>query len=264
MTTHNADSAAALEVELVPILQDNYAYVITDVETGTVGVVDPGEASAIEAALRDMDLTPDWILLTHHHHDHINGAARLAESYGAKIAGAKADAARLPKLDAALIAGEDWSFGAQIVEIIDTPGHTVGHIAYHFEGAKVLFSGDTLFAMGCGRLFEGTALQMWQSLRKLAALPPETSVYCGHEYTLSNAAFAKTIEPNNPALIDRVAEVEALRGEGLPTIPTTIGRELATNPFIRAFEPAVKNALNLPGADDAAVFAQIRRRKDEA
>ena len=150
------------------------------------------------------------------------------------------------------------------MEIIDTPGHTIGHIAFHFPRASALFAGDTLMALGCGRLFEGTAAQMWDSLSKLAALPLETRVYCGHEYTQSNAAFALTIDSGNQALIERADEIAKMRAAREPTIPTTIGRELATNPFLRAAEPSVKQAVSLPEADNAAVFAEIRRRKDAA
>lgn len=255
---------SALEVALVPILSDNYAYLIRDVDSGVVGVVDPGEAAPIEAALGQRDWTPDWILLTHHHSDHIGGAERLREAYGAKIAGAAQDAKRLPKLDAELEPGEDWGFGSQLVEILDAPGHTIGHIAFHFPRAKALFSGDALFALGCGRLFEGSAAQLWGALKAFGQLPPETKVYCGHEYTLSNARFAATIETGNAALQDRLKEIEALRAAGEPTIPTTIGREMATNPFMRAGEPSVKAAVGLPEADPAIVFAEIRRRKDAA
>lgn len=259
-----AEPTGGLEVALLPILSDNYVYFLRDVESGLLGVVDPGDAAPVEAALRGLGGKLDWILLTHHHADHIGGAEELRAAFGAKIAGAAADAHRLPALDVALRANEEWNFGAHFVDIIDTPGHTVGHIAYHFPRAEALFAGDTLFPLGCGRLFEGTALQMWGALSRLAALPPETRVYSGHEYTQSNARFAATIEPDNPVLADRLVEIDALRRQNLPTLPTNIGRELATNPFLRASEPKVKDAIGLPGADDAAVFAEIRRRKDSA
>lgn len=253
-----------LTVRLTPILSDNYVYILHDVASDTVGVVDPGAAKPIEDALGAAGLSLDWILLTHHHGDHIDGAERLRAAYGARIAGAAADAARLPRLDVALRAGEPWDFGGELVEVIDTPGHTVGHIAYHFPRAAALFAGDTLFALGCGRLFEGTALQMWDSLSRLAALPGETMVFSGHEYTQSNARFALSVEPENAVLRERAAEIDALRARGAPTLPTTIAKERATNPFLRASEPAVKAAMGLAGADDAAVFAEIRRRKDAA
>lgn len=260
----DADGPPSLRVTIVPAMSDNYIYLIEDEDSGTVGVIDPGAADPAEAAIALGPKRLDWILLTHHHADHIGGVERLRAAYGAKVAGAAADTHRLPPLDVALRAGEDWTFGAQIVEILDTPGHTVGHVAFHFPRAGAVFAGDTLFALGCGRLFEGTALQMWTSLSALAALPPETRVYAGHEYTQSNARFALTIEPDNVALADRACEIEALRAAGAPTLPTTIGRELATNPFLRAARPEVKGALGLAGADDAAVFAEIRRRKDSA
>ncbi|MCI4663671.1 MAG: hydroxyacylglutathione hydrolase [Neomegalonema sp.] len=254
----------ALEIHLVPVLTDNYAYILRDTDTETVGVVDPGEAEPVEAALTQLGWRPEWIILTHHHGDHIAGAERLAGGYNAKIAGAAADSKRLPPLDAAVTAETGWDFGGQTVEVIETPGHTIGHIAYHFPRARALFAGDTLFSLGCGRLFEGTAAQMWDSLSKLAELPPETRVYCGHEYTQNLAAFALTIDPNNPALRQRAEEVVQLRADDKPTIPTTIGKELATNPFLRAGEPSLKHALGMAEADAAAVFAEIRRRKDAA
>lgn len=258
MSTHDA-----LEIHLVPILADNYAYLVRDADDGTVGVVDPGDAPPIEKALTELGWKLDWILLTHHHRDHIAGAERLAGGYGAKIAGAQADETRLPPLDVALSEGP-WEFGAQTVRIIDTPGHTLGHIAYYFPRARTLFAGDTLFALGCGRLFEGTAGHMWTSLRTLATLPRETKVYSGHEYTQANAAFALTIDPDNAALKDRVDEIIRLRASGKPTLPTTIGRELATNPFLRVAEPSLKQILGMPDADPSEVFAEIRRRKDAA
>lgn len=254
----------ALEIELIPVLSDNYVYRIKDSETGEVGVIDPGEAEPVlEALERSEDQGRlDWIILTHHHHDHIGGVEAVRARTGAKVAGAAADAHRLPALDAKLTPDEDWTFGGQLVEIIDAPGHTIGQIALHFPRAKALFSGDSLFALGCGRLIEGTALQMWTALSAFAALPPETQVYCGHEYTQANAKFALTIEPENAALVDRSKQIDAARAAGKPTLPTTIGRELATNPFMRAGEPAVKVAVGLPEADPAAVFAEVRRRKD--
>ena len=259
-------SERALSIELIPVLSDNYVYLITDSETDVVGVIDPGVAETVAAVIerRQDGLAGklDWILLTHHHNDHIGGVDALRAAYGAKVAGAVADKGRLPPLDVALNPGEDWDFGGQIVEIIDAPGHTVGQIAYHFPRAKAVFCGDSLFALGCGRLFEGTALQMWETLSTFSKLPPETEVYCGHEYTEANAKFALSVEKDNLALKDRSVEIAATRADGGPTIPTTIGRELATNPFMRASEPSVKAAVGLPEADAAAVFAEIRRRKD--
>lgn len=249
---------------LVPILSDNYAYLIRDDATGLVGIVDPGEVQGVDHAIAQLGGKLDWILITHHHDDHIAGVDALREKYAAKVVGAAADAQRLPLLDESVRPESGWRFGEQAVAIIDTPGHTVGHIAYYFSAAQSVFVGDTLFTLGCGRMFEGTALQMWGALCALAALPPETRVYAGHEYTLANARFAATIEKENTALAARIAEVEQLRSRGEPTLPTTIGIEKATNPFLRAKEESVKAAVGLAGADDAAVFAEIRRRKDVA
>lgn len=260
-----ADTAdAPLTVALAPIFADNYAYLLQDAATGKVGVVDPGDATATSDALDILGWRPDWILLTHHHMDHVGGADELRRETGAKIVGASADRGRLPRLDAEVAPGDAWRLGETTFEILDAPGHTIGQIAYHAAAARALFSGDSLFALGCGRLFEGTALQMWATLSRFAALDDATAVYCGHEYTLSNARFALTIEPTNTALTARAAEVERLRAEGRPTLPTTIGLEKTTNPFLRAGTPTVKAALGLPDADDAATFAEIRRRKDAA
>lgn len=263
------DSAAMsaewpLQVALAPIFADNYVYLLRDAESGQVAVVDPGDATPVSDALHILGWSPEWIMLTHHHPDHVGGVDELRGETGAKVVGAAQDAHRLPSLDATVAPDGRWSLGETHFDIIDAPGHTVGQIAYHSPSGDALFSGDSLFSLGCGRLFEGTAAQMWRTFQRFKALPDETRVYCGHEYTQSNAAFSLTIEPSNEALRARAAEVQALRAEGKATIPTTIGAEKAANPFMRADEPSVKAALGLEGADDAAVFAEIRRRKDNA
>lgn len=253
----------ALDVVMLPVLDDNYCYLIRDADTGLVAAVDPGEANTVIRAVELLnDGRLDMILLTHHHGDHIGGVEALRERFGARVVGAAADQHRLPPLDVALRPDEPWEFGAQIVDILDVPGHTLGHIAFHFPRAKALFCGDALFAMGCGRLFEGTPEQAWSGLLRLMALPGETRVYAGHEYTLSNGRFALQIEPGNAALTARMMEVERLRAEGLATLPTTIARELATNPFLRAREPAIKAALGMDGLADWQVFAELRERKN--
>lgn len=259
-----ADPAAPLAVALTPIFDSNYVYLLRDAATGTVGVVDPGEATPVSDALHLLGWRPEWILLTHHHADHIGGVEELRAETGAKVVGAAQDAARLPKLDVEVAPGGRFALGETAFEIFDAPGHTLGHIAYYSPSAAALFAGDALFALGCGRLFEGTAAQMWETLSRFATLPGETKVYCGHEYTLANARFALGIETSNAALTARAAEIEALRAEGRPTIPTTIGQELATSPFLRAGEPSLQAALGLGGADPASVFAEVRRRKDAA
>ena len=251
-----------LNIHLVPCLNDNYAYLLHDPATKTVAAVDPSEATPILAALAAHNLKLTHILNTHHHLDHTGGNLELKEKTRARIVGPKADADRIPGIDVAVVEGELLAVGTSIARIFDIPAHTRGHIAFYFESDKAVFTGDTMFAMGCGRLFEGTPAQMWSSLSKLAKLPPDTRVYCGHEYTLSNARFALTLEPNNEALRARMASVERLREQGKPTIPSTIGLELQTNPFLRPASKELRLSLGLEGADDVTVLAETRRRKD--
>lgn len=252
----------ALDIATVPCLKDNYAFLAHDVATGATAVVDVPEAAPILNALRERGWRASHILITHHHDDHIAGVKALAAATGARVIGAAADAHRLPPLDEAVAEGDIVRIGMDEGRVIDVPGHTVGHVAYHFPASKVVFTGDSLLALGCGRVFEGTMPQMWQSLSKLAGLPPDTRVCSGHEYTAANARFALTIEPGNAALISRAEAVEAARREGRPTVPSLLSEELATNPFLRAGLPEVKRAVGMPGAGDAEVFAEIRSRKD--
>ncbi|CAO3411423.1 hydroxyacylglutathione hydrolase [Azospirillum largimobile] len=251
-----------MEVILVPAFADNYIYVLRDAASGKVGVVDPGEAAPVQAALERRGWTLTHIFLTHHHNDHIGGVAELKARHRATVIGARADAHRIPDLDVALGDGDRTVFGEQTARVIAVPGHTSGHIAFWFEAAETLFSGDTLFSLGCGRLFEGTPAQMWESLQSLRSLTDSTRVYCGHEYTQSNGRFALTADPDNSALRQRMEEVAALRERNQPTIPTTIGLERRTNPFLRADDPAVQSAIGLPGAPPVEVFAELRHRKD--
>jgi hydroxyacylglutathione hydrolase len=223
-----------LTVTGIPCLSDNYLWLLHDTETGAVAVCDPGEAEPAIAAVERLGGRLDLILLTHHHGDHIGGVAALQARFGGRIVGAAADAHRLPKLDQAVAGGDTVRLGNTTGHVLETPGHTVGHIAFHFPDAPAVLCGDTLFSLGCGRLLEGSAAQMHTSLRALAGLPPATQVCCGHEYTESNARFALTVEPENDALIARAARVRALRATGQPTVPTTIAMELAENPFVRA------------------------------
>jgi hydroxyacylglutathione hydrolase len=252
---------AALEIVTIPCLTDNYAYLLRDA-SGATAVIDAPEAAPIVAELERRGWGLDWIWLTHHHGDHVQGVEELRSRYGARVAGAEADAARLPRLDKPLKEGETIALGDSAAAVIDVSGHTVNHIAFHFPEAKAVFTGDSLFVLGCGRVFEGTHAMMWASLSKLARLDPATTVWCGHEYTLSNLKFARSVEADNPALASQGAEIEAARAAGRPTVPTTIGRELAANPFLRAKEAPLQAALGLSGADAAAVFAEVRRRKD--
>ncbi|HVS15986.1 MAG TPA: hydroxyacylglutathione hydrolase [Thermoanaerobaculia bacterium] len=251
-----------LEIEVVPVLSDNYSYLLHEPESGITAVVDPPVAAPVLERLERSGRTLAWILTTHHHGDHTAGNLELKEATGCRVAGPALERDAIPGIDLALSEGEVVELGAESATVLETPGHTRGHISYWFSGAGALFCADTLFALGCGRLFEGTAEQMWVSLSKLAALPDDARVYCGHEYTLSNARFALTVDPDNPALRARAAEVERLRAAGKPTVPSTLGLERATNPFLRAADPAIRARLGLEDASDAEVFAEIRRRKD--
>lgn len=237
-----------VSVSAIPILTDNYAWLLTDSGSGAVAVVDPAEPEPVIAAIEKAGGRLDWILLTHHHADHVAGTDAVRERFGAKVAGAAADAHRLPKLDLALKEGDEVAIGQARGQVIDTPGHTRGQINFFFPAGAVLISGDTLFSLGCGRLIEGTPEEMFASLRKLAALPGETLVCCGHEYTEANARFALSVDPDNAALKARAAEVGRLRGAGRPTVPSVMADEHAANPFLRA--------------RDAAMFADLRARKD--
>jgi hydroxyacylglutathione hydrolase len=253
-----------LEIVTIPCRQDNYAYLLRDDATGTVGLVDAPEAAPIRAALEARDWALSLILITHHHGDHVEGVEALRTATGAKVIGAAADAHRLPRLDRAVSPGDRVPLGAQEAVVLDASGHTLGHVAYHFADAKALFSADSLMVMGCGRVFEGTPAQMWDTLSRLAALPDDTRVYSGHEYTASNLRFAQTIDAGNPALLARAEAIHALRAAGRPTVPATLAEERATNPFLRVADPGLRASLGLSAASDAEVFAEIRRRKDAA
>ena len=252
-----------LELVTIPCLADNYAYLIHDAETGQTAVIDVPEAGPILAALEAHQWRLTHILVTHHHDDHIQGVEALRSRSGARVLGAAADVHRLPRLDLALTEADRFPIGSDFARVIDVPGHTLGHIAFHFSQSRLCFTADSLMAGGCGRLFEGSARQMHASLAKLAALPPNTLICSGHEYTASNLRFAATLEPDNPRLISRMAEVAERRAKGLPTVPVPLEEELATNPYLRAHLPALKTAVGLPDADDVMVFSEIRARKDK-
>jgi len=251
-----------LDIELVPCLNDNYAYLIREPASGAVGIVDPSESGPVDAALEKHGWRLTHILNTHHHFDHTGGNQALKEKWGAQVIGPAVDRDRIPAIDIAVAEGEVVRFGAFTAQVFDIPAHTKGHIAFWFQQSKAVFTGDTLFAMGCGRLFEGTPAQMWQAMEKLAALPDDTRVYCGHEYTQSNGRFALTIDTGNQDLARRMDEVAALRAAGKPTIPSTIGLEKATNPFMRAGLPALAAAVGMAGSQPADVLGEIRARKD--
>ncbi len=253
---------AALTVELLPALSDNYIYLLHEADSGTTAVVDPAEPGPVIAALDRHGWSLDWILNTHHHMDHIGGNAALKDRYGARIVGPRAEVSRIAGMDRTVGQGDEVAVGGETALVFETPGHTSGHIAYWFETSKVLFCGDTLFALGCGRLFEGTPAQMWESLSKLRDLPDDTRIYCGHEYTAGNAQFAVTIEPENAELAARAEEIAATRARGEPTIPSLLGLEKRTNPFLRADLPELQAAIGMPNSSTVTAFAEMRGRKD--
>jgi hydroxyacylglutathione hydrolase len=251
-----------LEIRLIPLLSDNYAYLLNDPTSGEAAVVDPSEAAPVLAALQETGWTLKHILNTHHHHDHIGGNEALKAATGAKIVGPEKERHRIPDLDVGLAEGDGYAIGSRRFHVLDVPGHTSGHIALVFDEDEAVFSGDTLFSLGCGRLFEGTPAQMWQSLSKLRALPGATRIYCGHEYTQSNCRFALSIEPENRDLQARVEEVTRQRAAGAPTIPTTIDLENRTNPFLRVDRPELQQANGWAGREPVEIFTELRRRKD--
>ncbi len=250
------------EIVTIPCLKDNYAFLLHDPSTGETACIDVPDAAPIQAALSARGWTLSTILITHHHSDHVQGVAELVAATGAQVWGCGADAHRLPPLDRTLAEGDTFAIGTLQASVLDVSGHCANHLAFHVPDARAVFTADSLMALGCGRLFEGTPDQMWASLSKLAALPPETLVCSGHEYTASNARFALTIDPGNPALISRVETITAARSRGEPTVPSTLSDELATNPFLRAGDPAIATSLGLPADHPARVFAAIRAKKD--
>ena len=255
----------ALKVHQFTCLSDNFGVLIHDEATGATASIDVPEARPVLAALKEKGWTLSDILVTHHHADHIQGIAAVKAQFPqVKITGPRKDAARIPGLDVQVVEGDHVKVGTAQARVIETPGHTTGHIVYHFAQDELLFAGDTLFAIGCGRVMETPMHVMFDSLMKLANLPEETKVYCGHEYTAANAKFALTVDPDNTLLVDRAKTVEATRAAGKPTLPTTIGLELATNPFLRAEEPGVQAAVGMSDQDPAAVFAELRERKNRA
>jgi hydroxyacylglutathione hydrolase len=250
---------------MIPVLSDNYVYLLHEPRQGVTAAVDPGEAGPVLEALRRRGRHLDLVLVTHHHGDHVGGLAEVKAATGCAVVGPRADAGRVAGLDRLVGEGDRFGLGAFEAHTLATPGHTRGHVSYWLPDAEALFCGDTLFALGCGRLLEGDAPTMWGSLQKLRDLPEATRAYCGHEYTASNARFARSVDPGNAELARRAEEVEALRSRGEPTLPTTIGLERRTNPFLRPEDQGIRAGLGLgPDAEDREVFAELRRRKDRA
>lgn len=251
-----------LDIVTIPCLADNYAYLVHDAKSGETACIDIPESAPIAAELKRRGWSLSHVLITHHHYDHIDGLDELLADHPAKVIGAAADAHRLPPLDRQVSEGDEIVIGGETVQVLDVSGHTIGHLAYYFPDTDAVFTADSLMALGCGRLFEGDAATMWKSLSKLAALPKNTLVCSGHEYTLSNARFAISVDPDNAALKARLAETEAAHGEGRPTVPSLLQLELDTNPFLRAQDGRIQAHLGMTGAPPAEVFAEIRRRKD--
>ncbi len=255
---------AKLEIHQFPCLSDNYGVLIHDAAAGVTASIDAPDAAAVRQALADTGWKLTHILTTHHHHDHTDGNAAIKAETGCTIIGPRNEADKVPGIDTKVGEGDIFKFGSFEVRVFDTPGHTAGHISYWLPEAGVAFVGDTVFALGCGRVIEGDMKMMWQSLEKIAKLPPETMLYCGHEYTAANAKFALTIEPDNAALKVRAADVEKLRANGKPTLPTKLVDELATNPFLRPQSGAIRKRLDMVSAADWEVFGEIRERKNRS
>jgi hydroxyacylglutathione hydrolase len=245
-------------------LKDNFGVLVHDPVSGATAAIDAPEAAPIEAALKATGWKLTDILVTHHHHDHTGGIEELKERYGCRVVAPNAEADGVPDVDETVVENDIVKVGGLQARVLETPGHTAGHITYFFPEDKLCFAGDTLFSIGCGRVIEGNAEMMWDSLLKLRALPDDFRLYCGHEYTAANVKFALTVEPDNAALKARAEEVTRLRAAGKPTIPTLLGEEKQANVFLRADDPAVAAALRLKGASPAEVFGELRERKNKS
>lgn len=252
-----------VEIELFPALETNFGVLLRDTATGKVAAIDAPETAAVVAALERRSWTLDYLFITHHHSDHTDAILPLKEKYGATAYGPRGEADKIEGLDHLVAGGDTVTLGDTRFEIIDTPGHTLGHISWHAPGEKLLFAADALFSLGVGRMFEGTPEVMWAGLERLRALDPQTQLYCGHEYTLSNAAFALSVDPGNAALKARAEEVQRQIDEGKPTIPALLADEIAANPFLRADDPGLARAMKLEGAPAAEVFGALRKAKDD-
>lgn len=252
-----------LEIHQFMCRSDNFGILVRDSRSGATALIDAPEERPILRAIQETGWQPPSLLLvTHHHMDHVEANLALKERFGLTIVGPAKEAEKIPGIDRSVREGDSISVGDEEATVLETPGHTAGHVSYYFKTAGTLFAADTLFALGCGRLLECKPSVMHQSLRKIAALPLETIIYCGHEYTASNARFALTVDPTNSALKERAKKIEALVREGKPTLPVTLAEEMATNPFLRPHDPVIRRNLNMSDASDEAVFAEIRKRKD--
>ena len=246
-------------------LQDNFGILIHDPATGATASIDVPEAAPVLAALAEKGWTLTDILVTHHHNDHIGGIPAVREKFpDVRIVAPGKDRARIPGANLYVEEGADVEVGSLSARVLETPGHTTGHIVYFFGADRLLFAGDTMFALGCGRAFEAPGPVLYNSLMKLAVLPGDTKLYCGHEYTLSNGRFALTVDPDNEALKSRMTEFEAMRAAGKATLPVTLAAERATNPFLRAADAGIQSRLGMSGAEPAAVFTELRERKNRA
>lgn len=252
----------SLIVDVFPARSDNFGYLVHDTATGRTAAIDAPETAAIKSALVHRGWTLTDIFITHHHIDHVEAIADLKAEYGARVVGPRAEADKIAGLDELVAGGDRVTLGNTVFDVYDAPGHTLGHIVFHDAAGKHLFTADALFSLGVGRMFEGTPGPMWAGLEQLRRLPDDTLVYCGHEYTASNAKFALSIDPDNPALQQRAAEVEALRAAGRPTIPFVLGEDKQANPFLRADDPHFARHYGLDGSDPGAVFGAIRKGKD--
>ena len=251
------------ETRLFLCLQDNYGVLLHDPQTGATASIDAPQAAPVEQALQATGWKLTDILVTHHHADHTDGIKALKQKYKCRVVAPAAEAAKIPAVDETVREGDMVKVGSLSANVIETPGHTLGHIAYWFHADKLAFVGDTLFSIGCGRVIEGTPEQMWQSLKKLRDLPDDTEIYCGHEYTAANIKFALTVDRGNQALAARAAQVERLIAEDEPTIPVTLGDEKLANPFLRADVPDLASNIGMAGKPAAEVFAEIRARKNK-
>ena len=253
---------STLEIHQFPCLDDNYGYLIHDPASGLTATIDTPEVDAINAALVEKNWSLDFIFNTHHHHDHAGGNLELKAQPQCEIIGPAADIDRIPGIDRAVSEGDTVMLGNWVFQVHDTPGHTRGHIVFHCAEAAVGFVGDTLFALGCGRLFEGTPEQMWHSLQKLLSWPDQTLIYCAHEYTEANARLALSVEPENADLVSRANEIRIARAQGVPTVPTSMALEKKTNPFLRPHSSNLQETIDLVGQSDVEVFARTRELKD--